>query len=62
VNFTVPGLGSANPNQSAADPRILQLWDVKGYQAAITQVPFGMVLNWVAEFAPDMARAFRKHK
>jgi len=39
-----------------------QRWDVKGYQAAITQVPFGMVMNWVAEFAPDIARAFRKHK
>jgi hypothetical protein len=39
-----------------------QRWDVKGYQAAVTQVPFGMVMNWIGEFAPDMARAFRKHR
>jgi len=37
-------------------------WDVKGYQAVITQVPMGMVMNWMGEFAPDMARVIRKHK
>jgi hypothetical protein len=37
-------------------------WQVKGYQAVITQIPIGMGINWIAEFAPEIGRAFRKHK
>lgn len=37
-------------------------WQVKGYQAVITQVPIGMGINWIAEFAPEITRVFRKHK
>ena len=29
---------------------------VKGYQGAITQVAFGIGVNWLAEFAPDIKR------
>jgi hypothetical protein len=31
-------------------------WQVKGYQAAITQIPFGIGVNWIAEFAPEIVR------
>lgn len=37
-------------------------WRIKGYQAAITQVPVGMAVNWVGETAPEMARVLRGHK
>ena len=37
-------------------------WQVKGYQAAITQVPVGMGINWISEFAPEIFGVFRKHK
>ena len=29
-------------------------WQVKGYQAVITQVPVGMGINWLSEFAPEL--------
>jgi hypothetical protein len=35
---------------------------VKAYQAAITQVPLGMGINWVAEFGPDITRVLRRSK
>ena len=35
-------------------------WQVTGYQAAITQVPFGIAANWVAEFAPEIVRVLRR--
>ena len=34
----------------------------KGYQAVITQIPVGMAIDWVGEFAPDIARIFHRHK
>lgn len=37
-------------------------WQVKGYQAVITQVPIGMGINWIGEFAPEIARVFHKRK
>jgi hypothetical protein len=37
-------------------------WQVKGYQAAIGQVPIGVGINWIGEFAPEIARVFHKHK
>lgn len=37
-------------------------WQVKGYQAAITQVPVGIGINLIAEFAPEIARIFYKHE
>lgn len=37
-------------------------WQVKGYQAAITQVPVGIGINWVGEFAPEIFGVLRKHK
>jgi len=36
-------------------------WQVKGYQAVITQFPIGLAVNWIGEFAPEIARIF-KHK
>ena len=37
-------------------------WQVKGYQAAITQVPIGMGINWIGEFAPEIGRVLRREK
>jgi len=37
-------------------------WQVRGYQAVITQIPVGLAINWIGEFAPEIARAFHKHK
>lgn len=38
-------------------------WRVKGYQAAITQVPVGIAVNLLGEFAPDVVRIiFHKNK
>jgi len=37
-------------------------WEVKGYQAVITQVPVGMAINWIGEFAPEITRVVRRHK
>jgi len=37
-------------------------WQIKGYQAVITQVPVGMGINWIGEFAPELFGVFKKHK
>ena len=37
-------------------------WQIKGYQAVITQVPVGMGINWVSEFAPQIFGMFQRHK
>ena len=37
-------------------------WEVKGYQAVITQVPVGMGINWIGEFAPEITRVLHRHK
>jgi hypothetical protein len=37
-------------------------WQVKGYQAAITQIPVGMGINWISEFAPEITRIIRRNK
>jgi hypothetical protein len=37
-------------------------WQMKGYQAVIAQVPVGMGINFIAEFAPEIVRLFRKDK
>jgi hypothetical protein len=37
-------------------------WQVRGYQAAITQVFVGMGINWLGEFAPEIVRVLRKKK
>jgi hypothetical protein len=37
-------------------------WQVKGYQAAITQLPIGMGINWIGEFAPDIGRKLHLHR
>jgi len=37
-------------------------WQIRGYQAAITQVPIGMGVNWVGEFAPEITRVLKQHK
>jgi len=37
-------------------------WEVKGYQALITQLPIGMGMNWIDEFTPEIARVLRWHK
>ena len=42
------------PLQGASQPRrgnrVVNRWEVKGYQAVITQVPVGMGMNWIDEF------------
>ena len=35
-------------------------WQVKGYQAVFTQVPVGFAINWIGEFAPEIARVFKR--
>jgi len=35
-------------------------WRVKGYQAVITQIPVGIGINWIAEFAPEIVRTLRR--
>lgn len=37
-------------------------WEVKGYQAVITQVPVGIGTNWLGEFAPEIVRILRRSK
>jgi hypothetical protein len=37
-------------------------WQVRGYQAAITQVFVGAGINWLGEFAPEIVRGVRKKK
>ena len=37
-------------------------WQVKSYQAVITQVPVGMGINWLSEFAPEIFGIFGKKK
>jgi hypothetical protein len=37
-------------------------WQIKGYQAVITQVPVGMGINWIGEFAPEIFGVLKKHK
>lgn len=37
-------------------------WQIKGYQAVITQVPVGMGINWVSEFAPELFGWIPKRK
>ena len=38
------------------------VWNVKGYQAVITQVPVGMGINWIGEFAPEIFGVLKKRK
>lgn len=35
-------------------------WRVEGYQAVITQVPVGIGINWIAEFAPEIIHTLRR--
>jgi len=35
-------------------------WQVKGYQAVISQIPVGAGINFIGEFAPEIGRIFHK--
>ena len=37
-------------------------WEVKGYQAVVTQFFVGAGINWLGEFAPEITRVLRKNK
>ena len=37
-------------------------WQVRSYQAAITQIFVGVGINWIGEFGPEISRAVRKIK
>ena len=37
-------------------------WQIKGYQAAVTQVFVGIGVNWLAEFAPEIFGVLHKKK
>lgn len=37
-------------------------WQIKGYQAVITQFFVGAGINWLGEFAPEITRILRKKK
>jgi hypothetical protein len=38
------------------------VWQVKGYQAAITQVFVGVGVNWIGEFLPDILKPLKRKK
>jgi hypothetical protein len=37
-------------------------WQIRGYQAAITQVFVGAGIHWIGEFAPEITRVFKRKK
>ena len=37
-------------------------WQIRGYQAAVTQVFVGVGINWIGEFGPEIARVVRRRK
>jgi hypothetical protein len=37
-------------------------WQVRGYQAVVTQVFVGAGINWIGEFAPEIVRVLHKKK
>jgi hypothetical protein len=37
-------------------------WQVKGVQGVITQVPIGMGINFIGEFAPEITRVIKRNK
>jgi hypothetical protein len=37
-------------------------WQVMGYQAVITQVPIGIGIYWIGEFAPEIGRVLHRHR
>jgi hypothetical protein len=37
-------------------------WQIRGYQAAITQIFVGVGVNWLGEFAPDIINRLKKKK
>ena len=38
-----------------------QLW-TEGYHSVLTQAGYGMLSNWIGEFAPEISRKLRKRK
>jgi hypothetical protein len=37
-------------------------WQVKGVQGVVTQVPIGMGINFIGEFAPEITRGIKHNK
>ena len=37
-------------------------WQIKGYQAVVTQFFVGAGINWIGEFAPEITRVLRRKK
>jgi hypothetical protein len=37
-------------------------WQVKGVQGVITQIPTGMAINFIGEFAPEITRIIKRNK
>ena len=37
-------------------------WEVRSYQAAITQIFVGVGINWIGEFGPEITRIIRRKK
>jgi hypothetical protein len=56
-----PYLGAfvGNVTGTAWEPGNLR-WQEKGVQAVITQLPVGMGINFIGEFAPEITRVFRR--
>ena len=57
--FTYAGAFAGSVTATAWEPGNPN-WQVKGYQAAITQVPVGMGINFIGEFAPEITKVIRK--
>jgi hypothetical protein len=59
--FPYIGAFAGSVTGTAWEPGNLR-WQEKGVQAVITQVPVGMGINFIGEFAPEITRVFkRKH-
>ncbi len=50
--------GAIATNWEPAHPN----WKINGYQAMLTQIPIGVGINLIGEFAPEIGRIFRKKK
>lgn len=57
--FPYVGAFAGNVTGTAWEPGHIE-WQVKGVQAVITQVPVGMGINFLAEFAPEITRVFKR--
>jgi hypothetical protein len=59
--FPYLGAFAGSVTTTAREPNNSE-WQVKGLQGAITQVPIGMGINFIGEFAPEITRVIKRNK